>query len=365
MSLVPSAASRNPKTIIIAIPSLNIGGAEQFVITLAKAFHKKGHNIHILLIRDDIKLPVPADIPVHIFPFDSYRKIPRFMRRKIIASAIDTFILKQIGAPDLLLSNLKSLDQFFAYSRLDNIYLVVHNTLSKLHGLSPKSVKELKNIYLAKPCIGVSQGVSEDLPQVLDKPMHIRTIYDPVDIQKARELSVAFVPQYENYLVNVSTFKMAKRHDLLIEAYAKSNLDVHLVLVGDGAERLACEALVESLNIDDRVHFVGMTANPYPYIKNAISMVISSDYEGLNIAMLEAIALGTPVISTACPSGPPEVLPSKNLVPVNDCNALADLMVKVVSNRESYEVALDEKFYPEYAADQYLQLINKNQTLKN
>lgn len=362
MSLTYIEPNSKSKTIVLAIPSLSIGGAEQFVITLAKALKKKGHNTHILLLRDEIELPIPSDIPVHIFPYDSYRKIPRFMRKKIIAKSLDAYILKNIGNADLILSNLKSIDQFLAHSHLDNVYLIVHNTLSKLHSLSSRSLKQLKDIYLAKPCIGVSEGVTNDLPIFLDTPINIITIYDPVDVEKAQHLSLEFVPPYQDYLVNVSTFKMAKRHDLLIEAYAKSGLSIPLVLVGDGQERGACEKLVQKLGITDHVHFIGLTSNPYPYIKHATSMVISSDFEGLNIAMLEAIALGTAVISTACPSGPPEVLPSDNLVPTNNSEALAQKMLAVTKKPKDFIIALDERFYPEYAANQYLMLMDNNKS---
>jgi len=363
MTLLTENLNKNPKTIILAIPSLNIGGAEQFVITLAKALKRAQHNVHILLLRDEIKLPIPSNIPVHIFPYENYRKVPRFMRKKIISKAIDTFVIDNIGAPDLLLSNLKSIDQFLAHSHLDNVYLIVHNTLSKLHSMSARSLKQLKDIYLSKPCIGVSQGVTADLPILLEQAINITTIYDPVDIQKSKELSVQFTPRYKDYLINVSTFKMAKRHDLLIKSYAKSDLDVDLVLVGDGVERPESEALTKQLGIADRVHFIGLTANPYPYIKNAIAMVISSDYEGLNIAMLESIALGTPVISTACPSGPPEVLPSTNLVPVDNTEALSQKMREVANNAEKFIVALEEKFYPDYAAIQYLKLLDQDKSI--
>lgn len=360
MMTASSNLNKPPKTIVLAISSLRIGGAEQFIITLAKALTKAQHNVHILLLHDEIELPVPSDIPIHIFPFDRYRKIPRFMRKKIVTKALDAFIVKTIGAPDLLLSNLKSIDQFLAFSRLDNVYLVVHNTLSQLYDLSPRSFKQLKGIYLSKPCIGVSQGVTTDLPIFLEQPINITTIYDPVDIEKAENLSELFIPPYQDYLVHVGTFKMAKRHDVLLKAYANSKLNMPLVLVGDGAERKMCENLVEKLNIADRVHFIGLTSNPYPYIKHATAMVISSDFEGLNIAMLEAISLGTPVISTACPSGPPEVLPSKNLVPIGNTEALSQKILEVVDNPKDFIVVLDEKFHPNYAAMQYLKLVDRN-----
>lgn len=357
--------SDSKKTIVIAIFCLRIGGAEQFVITLAKSLKHLGHNVHILLLQDMVELPIPSDIPLHTFPYNIYRRIPRFMRKKIIAKAIDNFILKNVGEPDLILSNLKSTDQFLAYSQLENVYLVVHNTLSKLHSLSPRSLKQLKETYLSKPCIGVSNGVTADLPVLLKRPMNITTIYDPVDIQKAESLACEFIPPYQDYLVNVSTFKMAKRHDILIQAYAESNLECPLVLVGDGVERETCEQLAQQLGVFNRVHFIGMTTNPYPYIKHAAAMVISSDFEGLNIAMLEAIALDIPVVSTACPSGPPEVLPAHHLVPVGDIVALAQKMQQVTFKPENFKISLDQKFYPEYAAKLYLTLINSHKNRHN
>lgn len=355
-----SNLNKAPKTIVLAISVLSIGGAEQFVITLSKSLKSLGHNVHILMLQDEIALPVPDDIPVHVFPYDTYRKIPRFMRKKIIAKAIDKYIIKNIGIPDLVLSNLKSMDQFLAHSNLDNVYLIVHNTLSKLHSPSPRSLKQLKSIYLSKSCISVSKGVAIDLPILLESAMDIVTIYDPVDIQKSQDLALEFMPPYQDYLVNVSTFKIAKRQDILIKAYARSGLKNPLVLVGDGKNRATFEQLTKQLGISDRVHFIGLTTNPYPYIKNATAMVISSDFEGLNIAMLEAIALGTPVISTACPSGPPEVLPPHHLVPVGDIEALAQKMQEVVDSPTAFMMTLDKKFYPDYAADQYLKLIGNH-----
>lgn len=352
--------TKSNKKIVLAISCLRIGGAEQFVITLAKALKYLGYDVHILLLHNIIELPVPKSIPIHIFPYDTYRKIPRFMRKKLIAKAIDSFILKNIGIPSLVLSNLKSIDQFLAYSQLEQVYIVVHNTLSKLHHLSPRSLKQLKAIYLNKPCVGVSYGVTEDLPILLEQPINMTTIYNPVDILKAQELADEFTPLYQNYLVNVSTFKRAKRHDILIEAFAKSDLSCPLVLVGDGAERKYGEQLAQKLGVGHLVHFVGMTANPYPYIKNAAAMVISSDFEGLNIAMLEALALNIPVISTACPSGPPEVLPSHHLIPVGDSQALAQKMQLVLDKPQDFALPLAEKFYPKYAAEQYLHLIDND-----
>src|SRR5690606_41148696 len=100
------------------------------------------------------------------------------------------------------------------------------------------------------------------------------------------------------YIVNVGKFKQQKRHDILIKAYAKANVQEKLVLVGTGELLEASKKLVKDLGIEDKVIFTGFKKNPYPYIKHAKLMVVSSDFEGFSIAILEALALGTPIIST-------------------------------------------------------------------
>lgn len=349
------------KTIVLAISKLRIGGAEQFVITLAKALKKLGHQPHIVLLHSTIDLPVPSDIPVHVFDYQAYRKYPRFLRPLVIPKALDKFILAYTGQPDLVLSNLEGCDKYLCHSKLNNVHLIVHNTLSKRYQITPKKLNHLKKIYLAKPCVGVSYGASEDLKQLFNTPSRIvPTIYDPIDYEKIHQLTTAFIPPFQDYLVNVGNFKPAKRHDRLITAYALSGVNNPLVLVGDGDLRVKAEQLAHQLGVAERVHFIGKTDNPYPYLKNAMGKVISSDVEGLNIAMLEAIGLGVPVISTACPSGPPEVLPSKNLVPLVENiedNQLPTLIQQLVANPQNFKIELKPDFMPEFAGQQYLKLI--------
>lgn len=349
------------KNIVLAISKLRIGGAEQFVITLAKAFQRLGHQPHILLLYSQIDLPVPAEIPVHIFDYQKYRKLPKFLRSHFVPKALDKFITNKIGTPDLVLSNLESFDKYLCYSQLSNVYLIIHNTFSKRYTITPRKLLYFKSIYLKKPCVGVSYGASEDLKQLFDTPTrHIPTIYDPIDYEKVQTLATAFVPEFSDYLINVGNFKPAKRHDRLITAYALSQVENPLVLVGDGDLRQSAEQLAQRLGVAHRVHFVGKTDNPYPYLKNALGKVISSDVEGLNIAMLEAIGLGIPVISTACPSGPPEVLPTKNLVPLAEDiqdRQLSELIKMLVANPQQFKIDLKLNFMPEFAAKRYLDLI--------
>ena len=350
------------KKIVIAIFTLQGNGAERFALTLAKGLVDAGHEAHIVYFKNIIDLPIPENIQLHFFDYQKYRAIPKFMRTGFAARAFDKFVLKNIGIPDLVLSNLYPVDYILAHSQLPNVHLVIHNTTSQEYAkqLTPQFIEQLKKTYLAKPCIGVSEGVTRDFRLLFGEKSQIKTIYNPIDVDVVRKAANEFIPEYQDYIVNVGKFKQQKRHDILIQAYAKANVSQKLVLVGTGELMETSKQLVKELNIEDQVIFAGFQKNPYPFIKNAKLMVVSSDFEGFSIAILEALALGTPIISTDCPSGPSEVLPLHHLTPVQDVDALALKMQQVCKDTSDFNSLLDQKFLIKAAVTAYLNLREKN-----
>ena len=128
------------------------------------------------------------------------------------------------------------------------------------------------------------------------------------------------------------------------------------MLLGTGPLKEKAEAQVRELGLEDRVIFAGFHANPYPVIAQSKGMVLSSDYEGLGLVILEALALDRPVISTDCPSGPGEILPPQNLVPVGDVPALAKAMAAMDRDPAGFAAPLRSEFLPEHAVAAYLAL---------
>lgn len=348
----------NKKKVVLAIFTLQGNGAERFALTMAKAIVDSGHEAHVVYFKDIIELPVPDNIPLHFFNYQKYRKIPRTIRAPIAARAFDKFVYENVGQPDLVLSNLYPVDLILARSRLSNVHLILHNTFSQEYAdlITPKFIAKLKATYLQKPCIAVSKGVEEDFRSLFGAGSMVTTVHNPVDVQAVTSSADAFIPEYHDYIVHVGKFKAQKRHDILIKAYAQANLTQPLLLIGTGELLPQARALVKSLNLEDKVVFMGYQFNPYPFIKNATLMVVSSDFEGFSIAILEALALGTPVISTDCPSGPSEVLPAQNLVAVRDIDALSKLMRVAAAQPDAYTVKLEKDFYPKSAVQKYLQL---------
>ena len=346
------------KIIVIAIPDLKGNGAERVVLNLATGFNQANCDVHVIVFSKFIELPLIDNLKIHHFN-RHYRWLPRSIRGQVLAPLLDRFIVKNCGRPNLVLSNLLPVDRIFAWSNL-NVFFVIHNTMSfETRGYN-RDKGELTSIYTKKPTICVSKGAMNDFKITFTtyalKPTCY--IYNPVNTdqielhsQSTSALNTA------NYIIHVGKFNDAKRHDVLIKAYHKSGVNNPLVLVGQGTRRETMKKLAKHLNIEDRVIFAGFHSNPYPLIKNARLMVLSSDFEGLSMAILEAITLGVPVVSTDCPSGPAEILPNKNLCSVGDIDALSELIKQAINKSEDYKQPLNKQFTLEFATKKYLSLI--------
>ena len=253
------------RNIVLVINDLKGNGAERVVITLATGFTEAGHRASIVCFKDHIELPIPANIPVHIFSEKYFRWIPRSIRGKLTAPFLDRFIRKKIGLPDLVLSSLLPSDRIMAYSRLHGVHFVVQNTMSKeceIHNsvkVTPNS-EEHRDIYTRKPCICVSKGVENDLRGFLDhkEGIDLRTIHNSIDRNKVA-ISASENPPDVVYdaIIHVGKFKRQKRQDRLIRAYHKMECSQPLVFVGQGEFLPHARALAKELNLYDKIHFLG------------------------------------------------------------------------------------------------------------
>lgn len=134
----------------------------------------------------------------------------------------------------------------------------------------------------------------------------------------------------------VAQLKPVKRVDVLLEAVARVERPVGLVLVGDGVERRSLENLVVRLGIADRVRFCGEHPDSCPWLHAMDVFALSSDVEGLPVAALEAMAAGLPVVATRV-GGIPEVVHdgvTGLLVPRRDPPALAAALDSLLEDRE-------------------------------
>jgi glycosyltransferase involved in cell wall biosynthesis len=213
--------------------------------------------------------------------------------------------------------------------------------------------------------------VAVDLAQMVKIPLdRIQVIYNPIVTPDLFEKSKAFLnhPWYKKgeppVLLAVGRLTKQKAFDVLIRAFAQIRKDqsARLIILGEGEERPALEGLIKEYKLEQDISMPGFVPNPYPYMAHAAVFVLSSRWEGLPTVLVEALALGTSIVSTDCPSGPREILLDGKygkLVPVDDPSALAVAITASLSattsdrpSRESWR-----SFDLEYAVDQYINIL--------
>jgi glycosyltransferase involved in cell wall biosynthesis len=183
-----------------------------------------------------------------------------------------------------------------------------------------------------------SHGAAKDLAAIMEAPAsRITVLPNPVIHPGLEPLATEPVnePWFEKrdrpIIVAAGSLTPRKDYTMLVDAFARlrARRPCRLILVGDGNQRTALEAQAQRLGVEGDVRFTGFLRNPYPYIAHADVFAHSSRWEGLGVVLVEALALGTPVVSTNCPSGPSEVLDGGRvgrLVPVGDAAAMAEAL---------------------------------------
>lgn len=372
------------KRLCFIIDSLSGGGAERVVLNLSNKMCELGHEVHIIILDNKISYDLSnVKFNLHILSKDRKLVKNRFLNKILLSRKLKKVfsnIEKEYGKFNLVVSNLEDSDKLSSMAKLPNLFHCYHIAMSKFledkiqHKKKFKSFYRgikfrLKNnfIYNNSNIIAVSNGVKNDILSYGVKPKSIKTIYNPFNldeiIRKSKE-KLEQIPK-EKYIINVARFSTQKRHDILIHAYAKSNIEHKLVILGtcdkpaDEENLLNIKKIVKELNLDDRIVFAGFQKNPYPWIKNADLFVLSSDHEGFGNVLVESLALGTMVVSTDCVAGPSEILIgelSEFLSPPRDIDALAINIKKAIQNPIDIEKKFVENFDAEIIANKYLEL---------
>ncbi len=192
----------------------------------------------------------------------------------------------------------------------------------------------------ADSVVGLSHGVRKD---VIDRygldEDRVQMIHNPIDIPDIQNLAGRDAVPLRGWSDAVDSFKVVaagrlvpqKGFDLLIEAASRLPLSWTLLILGEGSEKKRLRGLAAELGVSDRVHFPGFVQNHFPYVAMADLFVLSSRWEGFGHVIAEAMACGTPVLSTRCPSGPDEIIQHGVDGELCDPNS-ADALTKHIEN---------------------------------
>ncbi|AFY34776.1 glycosyltransferase [Calothrix sp. PCC 7507] len=251
-----------------------------------------------------------------------------------------------------------------------------HNHLSQEAKRTPQlSVKltplAAKIFYpWADGIVAVSQGVAEDLANVTQIPKErIDLIHNPVITPELLIKAKAavdhpwFQPGELPVILAVGRLHPQKDYPTLIRAFAQLRQvrRSRLVILGEGSEIVNLNILITELGLEEDVALLGFVDNPYAYMANAAVFVLSSAWEGFGNVLVEALAVGTPVVSTNCESGPAEILANGNygdLTPVGDSQAMAEAILNVLAgNIKKVDSSWLNQFTLATCAAQYLQVL--------
>lgn len=354
------------KHIVIVIDQLQSGGAPVVVKTLAKTLRDLGHHVTLMSLSEKVGDEVPG-VDQLILPQKTRGILSRWFRYSTHARKLDN-ILDSHQRIDLILAHLHYSHQVVSRSKyIDRTWFCIHSNpaielLGNTHGFSRLlKMYKIKKLYSKKNIIGVSKGIVNALKESLKiKPNRALTIYNPVDynriLSNANERDELI---NEPYLLFVGRISMrSKRYDRLLEAYKLSGTVLPLVIVG-GGELEQIKTQISIMNLQDKVILIGPHNNPYRFMKHATALLLSSDYEGLPTVIIESFVCGTPVVSTNCPSGPSELLIDEQedfLVPLDDINAFAKAINRIIKTPPQIPLALLDKFKPSNVANQYIML---------
>ncbi len=337
------------------------GGTGSYLVTLAKALSQRGVSVELLIYEDRIEYPLPDEITLHRF-----NPLPR----PDLLPALQKYILSSDA--DLIFSNSTPTHRLLRQIDDPRIHLIVHSSEEKHYeGLGASLRKawrrnKYRKLYHRQKLVTVSRGLERYiLCDLQAKPLHTQSIYNPFDFDEiAAKAETPLLEESlpdEPYLLFVGRLDIAhKGLDTLILSYLKSDVSLPLYLLGEGPDRAEVYDLIKGLGLEKRVRLLGYRSNPYPWIKQARLLILSSNYEGFGRVLVEALALKTPVVSTRCPYGPSEILTGELqsfLTPVAQPKPLAHTIRSALESYPTIHASYYEKFRDDKIADQFLSLL--------
>ena len=158
---------------------------------------------------------------------------------------------------------------------------------------------------------------------------------------------------------------VSKRQDILLKAYKKADVPYKLILLGEGKDEKKINTLIKNMGLKTQVILPGFSNNPFTWIKHAKLFIFSSDFEGFPRTLIESLIIGTPVISTDCPTGPREILTGtleEFLVPKGDIDALATKINQALKDYPDIKKINLSWLRDDKISKQYIKLIEKRKS---
>lgn len=353
--------------ILFVVPAIAFGGAERVISILSNEWGKKGHKLYIISM-DDMKrctYQFASDVEVDFIP-------PAIFKKKIDIFKTFLNVSKAISKrkPDVVVSFISSTAVFsIPYAFFTRTPLVYSERND------PNQIKEKKAQWFQKMAITFSKHVVFQTKEAqsfygakVDKKSSV--IPNPFDSNLLP--CDRYNGKRKKIIVSVGRLTKQKNQRLLIDAFSKVNLfhpDYELVIYGEGELRSELESKIEQLNLSNKAFLPGIQKDILKSIDGASVFALTSDYEGIPNALIEAMAMGIPCVSTDCSPGGARSLIDNGvngfLVPCNDITELSDKINYYIENPDIAEQIGQEAskicdtLNPQFIAQQWLDVFER------
>lgn len=350
------------KKVMFIVSSLTSGGAERVISELSNNFSERGIEVSILLISHNaVAYDLNPNIKLILLKkkMEGVKGLLAVVRRCVLIKRY----VKRLN-PDIV----------FSFLSIVNIYTCIslgwsHNKLIVSERNDPErdptSVmkRKVRNyVYnYADGYVFQTELAKNYFPTCIQE----KSVVIPNPLKNG--LPEASISEREKRIVAIGRLEEQKNYSLLIRAFAELNKDYPdhtLDIFGEGSQRESLEMLAKELGLLPHVNFRGVVRNVHEIIKGASMFVLTSDYEGMPNALMEAMAIGLPCVSSDCPCGGPAALinDSENgmLFPVGDQTALYACMKEILDDRYLLEklsknaVGIKDTHQLSLIADQWL-----------
>jgi glycosyltransferase involved in cell wall biosynthesis len=375
-------ASAPPPDVALVLPTLYSGGAERVHLNLAAHFVGRGLRVDLVVGKyfGSLKDKVPPG--VRVISLDARRvllSLPQYLR--YLAAARPPVVLSSVENISIVacIGKLMSSHRHRLVVRLDNSLKKAGSIL-----FQPRRwgwvAAVVTTFWKADTLIAVSRGLQRQLERLPTlSRTRIACIYNPiVDPGFAERLAAPLnlppaVRIDRPWVVAVGRLNPQKDYPTLLRAFAgvTRQSPSQLLILGEGGERAALEALAVSLGIRNDVHFLGYMENPLPIMRRAQVFALTSTEEGFGNVLVEALAAGAAVVATDCPHGPREILRDEEfgmLVDIGDVAALTAVMcAQMRADKRPISEALAlhlEYFSVQHIGERYIDVLGLRPTHK-